>query len=439
MTDYSSDAKWSEWGGVPYSAFRSGGLDTAYSSAKGFSLDYLKAYASNLMPFTVDKDTDIWTYGNDSKNSNPYGYPSDISIYDDEPRYFYPNLLLGNEDFEADKIEVPLVFSVKDKSENFNTLESKPADISALKSYFSGLGSSADSSSALRNIQGQTASEVNSVKSGTLGDEADDKKYLNASKSNKNITMIVFKPVYYDISGSGFTTGDGFAKAAYGETVTLSLTGKKADSVFLSVKSGATSIPSTYNASTGKFSFKMPKGAVSVSVSDKIDIKGATIAAEKYTGKTIKSGLVVNYSGKTLKEGVDYKITSAGANKSIGKASVTLAGIGNYKGSYGFKFNIIPTTAKVTKSTVAKKSAKVTIKKVSAKQKVTKYQISYRVKGKAKWKTVTAKTPTHTLKDLTKGKKYEVRVRAVKTIKSGASKGTYCGAWSATHTTKKII
>ena len=44
-------------------------------------------------------------------------------------------------------------------------------------------------------------------------------------------------------------------------------------------------------------------------------------------------------------------------------------------------------------------------------QGVTKYQISYRIKGKS-WKNITVTKTKKTIKKLKKGKKYQVRVRA---------------------------
>jgi hypothetical protein len=99
-------------------------------------------------------------------------------------------------------------------------------------------------------------------------------------------------------------------------------------------------------------------------------------------------------------------------------------------------FKIVPKKTKITKTAVAKKSTKVSWKKVSAAQKITKYELSYRVKGAGKWKTqaVSAKKASVVVKKLKSGKVYQVRVRSYKTV----SKVKYYSAWSAVKATKKI-
>lgn len=64
------------------------------------------------------------------------------------------------------------------------------------------------------------------------------------------------------------------------------------------------------------------------------------------------------------------------------------------------------------------------------------YQISYRIKGKASWKNTTLKAPKKqkTLTKLTKGKKYQVRVRCYKTVDGK----TVYGEWSKVKTSSKI-
>ena len=62
------------------------------------------------------------------------------------------------------------------------------------------------------------------------------------------------------------------------------------------------------------------------------------------------------------------------------------------------------------------------------------YQIRYRAKGTSKWKTRKTRKQTLTIKKLKKGKKYQVGIRACKTV----GKTTYYGAWSKTKTTGKI-
>ncbi|MDR1775327.1 MAG: fibronectin type III domain-containing protein [Actinomycetes bacterium] len=95
---------------------------------------------------------------------------------------------------------------------------------------------------------------------------------------------------------------------------------------------------------------------------------------------------------------------------------------------------------KVTVKSVKAAKKKVTVKwkKLAAAQKVTKYQVQYRIKGK-KWQTkyikaAAAKKSSLVIKKLKKGKKYQFRVRAYKTV--GGKK--YYGAWSKVKTSGTV-
>jgi hypothetical protein len=239
------------------------------------------------------------------------------------------------------------------------------------------------------------------------------------------------------------TFGDGVLKE--GTDYTISNLAYKSNTVV-----GNASVQFTIN---GKGNFK---GVAAKTVGFKIAAKSIasaktsiSIANQKYTGKVLKPSLkpTVKIGNTTLKLGKDYSLTSIKwkTNKGIGKATVTFTvkGKGNYKDSLKAKtisFKINPKANSISKLTPVKKGLKVSFKKVSAAQKVTSYQISYRVKGAAKWKTVSvsAKKSNVALKSLKKGKTYQVRVRAVKKIAKGTSKGTYYGNWSAVKTSKKV-
>jgi hypothetical protein len=161
----------------------------------------------------------------------------------------------------------------------------------------------------------------------------------------------------------------------------------------------------------------------------------ANISDKAYIGKQIKPAVVVTTNGQTLRAGTDYTVTY-GANKNIGKGSVTVTGTGKYKGSKTVSFNVVPQKNSVSKTTVGKRQMKVAWRKVSSAQKVTRYQVRYRVRGTAKWttKSYASSLSSATIKKLRKGKAYDVQVRSYKTV-SGVN---YCSVWSATRISGKI-
>jgi hypothetical protein len=183
---------------------------------------------------------------------------------------------------------------------------------------------------------------------------------------------------------------------------------------------------------TAQFTITKPEAVIT-------DIAGASIALAKtsyaYDGKAKTPAVTVTLNGKTLTQGTDYTALYA-SNKTIGKANVTITGVGNYAGAKAASFKIVPKQVKVKKVTVGKKLVKVTWNKADAKQKISGYQIQYRIKGKAKWgkpKSISAKKLTYTIKKL-KGNAYQVQIRAYKKV-SGVN---YYGAWSKAKTSKKV-
>jgi hypothetical protein len=94
----------------------------------------------------------------------------------------------------------------------------------------------------------------------------------------------------------------------------------------------------------------------------------------------------------------------------------------------------------VKKITAGKK--RITVKFAKAKSdKITGYQLQWRIKGKSKWskvKTVSAKKTKVIIKKLKKGKRYEVRIRTYRKVTSGKAKGTYRSAWSKPKTGGKV-
>ena len=135
-----------------------------------------------------------------------------------------------------------------------------------------------------------------------------------------------------------------------------------------------------------------------------------------YTGSAIKQTPVVKLGSKTLKAGTDYTVSYKN-NKAVGTATVTITGRGDYTGSVTATFKICPKKTAIKKVTSPKtKQLKVTYSKVSG---VTGYQITYSTSSKFTKKTtksVNVSGTSKTIKKLTKGKKYYVKVRTYKTV-----------------------
>ncbi|MBQ0018827.1 MAG: hypothetical protein KBS63_06480 [Clostridiales bacterium] len=142
---------------------------------------------------------------------------------------------------------------------------------------------------------------------------------------------------------------------------------------------------------------------------------------------------VKNSLDQTLVKGVDYEISYKN-NTKVGKATVTVTGTGNYKGTITKTFKINPKKAVVYKATPGKKKFTVKMKTRVASTGGATYQIAYKQKGKNKWKYTTTTKQSKVIKKLRKGKRYYVKVRAYK--KLGSTK--YYGAWSKTKLSSKI-
>ncbi len=171
---------------------------------------------------------------------------------------------------------------------------------------------------------------------------------------------------------------------------------------------------------------------------DQIDISEmkATLGTTAYQYNGFKRMPKVTISG--LVQNRDYKVTYAN-NKNVGKATVTIAGVGNYKGKITKTFKINPKGTSISKLSKSKKAFTVKWKKQSTKMastRITGYQIRYSTSAKmtnAKIKTVIGYGKTSLkLSKLKAKKKYYVQVRTYKTV-SGAK---YYSSWSKVKSVK---
>jgi len=178
----------------------------------------------------------------------------------------------------------------------------------------------------------------------------------------------------------------------------------------------------------GKILVKQKKVAKLISIK-KCAITGIKDAV--YTGKSIKPAPVVKYNGKKLVKGTDYTVKYAN-NKAVGKATVTITGVGKYGESVSKTFKINPKAVALAGLTAGKQQLTVKWKKGTG---ITGYEVQYSLKKSfagAK-KVAVKKTAVKTvLKKLTTGKTYYVRVRAYKTV-SGKK---YYSAWSKAKSAK---
>ncbi len=166
--------------------------------------------------------------------------------------------------------------------------------------------------------------------------------------------------------------------------------------------------------------------------------KSIKLSATSYTynGKTKKPTVTVKDSkGKTLKKDTDYTVKYASGRKNPGKYTVTVTFKGKYSGTKKLSFTIKPAKATLSKVSAGSKQLTATWKTVTA---VTGYEVQASTSSKFTSKTTkkatvkSAKTKKTTIKKLTKGKKYYVRVRAYKTVDG---KKIY-GAWSTVKSVK---
>jgi hypothetical protein len=149
-------------------------------------------------------------------------------------------------------------------------------------------------------------------------------------------------------------------------------------------------------------------------------------------------------AGNALLSAPLEKVEQAAVNAVTAEIQTAITGLvprANVVGSEGktavpVAKTVIPRT-KVLKITTSAKS-KIVVKwaKAPSSAKVTGYQVQYRVKGTSKWKTktVSAKSASLTIKSLKKNAKYQIRVRACRTV-SGQK---YYGAWSKAMISKKL-
>ena len=77
----------------------------------------------------------------------------------------------------------------------------------------------------------------------------------------------------------------------------------------------------------------------SITQANIINAELVNIPPQKYTGKAIEPELDLSYNGVNLEEGTDYTVSFTG-NSKVGTATVSIKGIGNFKGTMQSQFEI---------------------------------------------------------------------------------------------------
>lgn len=156
----------------------------------------------------------------------------------------------------------------------------------------------------------------------------------------------------------------------------------------------------------------------------------SSIADKAYTGSSITPSVIVKNGSTVLKKGTDYLLYYSN-NKSIGKATISVAGMGKYVGTKKVTFKIVPKKVSINTPTSKKdRVATMTWDKISY---ATGYEVSYSKSSTGSFKTAgTTKEATYKIEKLTSDTTYYVRVRAYKTVDSTK----YYGAYSTVHSIK---
>ena len=162
-----------------------------------------------------------------------------------------------------------------------------------------------------------------------------------------------------------------------------------------------------------------------------IDIAGSkveSIADQVYTGRSLKPEVKVSYGDATLVEGTDYTVEYTD-NRKVGKATVTVTGIGSYTGVKTVTFKIFPKATTITK--LKKGARQFTVKWAKRINQVSGYQLQYSTSAEfttSRKKTVSDGKATSTvITGLKKNTTYYVRIRTFHTV-SGKK---YYSAWSS--------
>ncbi|MBR1584991.1 MAG: leucine-rich repeat protein [Clostridia bacterium] len=261
---------------------------------------------------------------------------------------------------------------------------------------------------------------------------------INDTEAIASVTVTEAAPKLIDISDA--TVASIKSQTYTGKAIKPAVTVKYDGKTLVKSTDYTVSYASNTNVGTATVTIK-GKGAYTGSkkVTFKITaakISGATVTAvadQTYTGKALKPAVTVKFGTKTLKKGTDYTVAYKN-NKAVGKATITLTGKGNFKGTKSVTFKILPKGTTISKLTGASKKITITLKKQATQ--TSGYQIEYSTaktfKSSKKVNITSTKTLSKTISSLKAKTTYYFRVRTY--TKVGST--TYYSAWSAVKNVK---
>lgn len=270
---------------------------------------------------------------------------------------------------------------------------------------------------------------------------------LAACEVSGTLAAYELSPETTHIYGNGVITKAPTCSAAGIRTYTCKICGEtKTESI---AKTAHTYVTSITRAAVGKNGSIVKKCSVCGETAGSTAIyapKTITLSKTKYVynGTARKPSVTVKDSrGKKLKNGTDYTVSYSSGRKNVGVYTVTIKFKGNYSGTGKKTFTIIPKSTSISK--LAGKTKGFTVKWKKLTSQITGYQLQYSTSSKftAKTtKTVTiskSRTTSKVVSRLKAKKKYYVRIRTYKTVKTNGRSGKFYGNWSkaGTVTTKK--
>lgn len=237
------------------------------------------------------------------------------------------------------------------------------------------------------------------------------------------------------VNASKFTISSISDKTYTGSAIKPSVTVKYNGNVLTKGTDYTVSYSNNVNAGTAKVTIK-GTGLYTGSVTKTFTINKAAaskftvsnISNKAYTGSRIKPAVTVKFNGVKLTAGTDYTIAYSN-NKYCGKATYTITGKGNFKGTKTGSFYIKPKQSTITSLTKASKAFTVKMKNTS--KTVTGYQVAYSLKKNSGYKYKLTTNTKLKVSGLKSNKYYYVKVRAYKKV--GSTK--VYGSWS---TIKKV-